>query len=83
MNVPADGKWIWRFNNRSAAERLLIEVNKQKFHATLPHKIDNAIENYKQTTLQLPVEQSTFLEKGTFGVEGWSIQRKIKLENND
>lgn len=36
--------WLWRFDTLSDAERLHRAVRAQKFYATLPSKIDRAIE---------------------------------------
>ena len=45
-NIPADGKWLWRFDTRSDAERLQRWAQTKKFYATLPHKIDASVEEY-------------------------------------
>lgn len=38
--IPADGKWLWRYNSRSPLETVRRAIQRQKFYATLPHKID-------------------------------------------
>ena len=38
--IPADGKWLWRYNSRSSLETVRRAIQRQKFYATLPHKID-------------------------------------------
>lgn len=59
------------------------EINKRKFYATLPHKLDKAITDYKKETLHdIPVVESEFQETGTFGEDGWSISRTLKLEDD-
>ena len=46
--------------------------------------LDNAIADYEQNTLpKTPVIKSQFVEKGTFGENGWSIRRSLKLEQTD
>jgi hypothetical protein len=46
--------------------------------------LDNAIADYEQNTLpKTPVIESQFVEKGTFGEDGWSIRRSLKLEQTD
>ena len=46
--------------------------------------LDEAIETYKDQTLHTdPVIESEFLEKGTFGEDGWSIRRTLKLDKDD
>lgn len=36
--------WLWRFDTLSDARRLHRVVCAQKFYATLPHKLDQAVE---------------------------------------
>ena len=38
--IPADGKWLWRFESRTPLEKVRRAIQRQKFYATLPHKID-------------------------------------------
>jgi hypothetical protein len=45
----------------------------------LPHKIDNAIEEYKKTTPEPKAElEWEFEETGEFGQEGWTISYRHK-----
>lgn len=46
MNIPADGQWLFRFNSRSAYDEVNRAIQAKKFYATLPHKIDNEVEEY-------------------------------------
>jgi len=51
---------------------------KRKFYATLPHKIDAAVEDYKkQTEHSDPEITSSYLEEGTFRENGWYIRRSL------
>jgi len=45
--------------------------------------LDDAIAEYENTLPEPPVIQSKFLEKGTFGEDGWSIRRTLDLKEND
>ena len=68
--IPEDGRWLFRFDSRSDVERAKRFIQAQKFYTTLPHKIDQAIEEVKEPTT--PIEYD-FQEEGTFGEDGWSI----------
>ena len=84
MNIPADGKWLWRFSTRSQFDEVQREIQKRKFYATLPHKLDNAVDDYnKAAGPSVPVVKSKFVEKGEFGEDGWSISRSLDLEADD
>ena len=52
------------------------EIQKRKFYATLPHKLDRAVEEYKEEVEDTEPEiTNTFKEEGEFGKAGWSISR--------
>ena len=40
--MPADGRMLIRFSTRSILDDVDLEIQRQKFYATLPHKLDNA-----------------------------------------
>ncbi len=37
---------MWSYSSRTFADKIRRAINDQKFYATLPHKIDNAVEEY-------------------------------------
>lgn len=43
--IPPDGVWLWRFDTLSDGERLRRAVQARKFYATLPHKLDQAVQD--------------------------------------
>ena len=52
---------------------------KRKFYATLPHKIDAAVEKCKKELEHgEPVIESDFLEEGDFRENGWYIRRSLR-----
>ena len=73
-NIPADGKWLLRFSTRSAYDEVNRAIQAKKFYATLPHKLDNAQNDWLKAQ---PAEESqvTETETGTFGTDGWSISK--------
>jgi hypothetical protein len=68
--IPEDGRWLFRFDSRSDVERAQRFIQAQKFYKTLPHKIDQAIEEVTEPTEPIKYD---FKEEGTFGEDGWSI----------
>ena len=65
-------------------ESLRRKVQAQKFYTTLPHKVDNAVEEFKQATPEPDPELEWYFEEvGEFGQEGWTISYRHKsVEEN-
>lgn len=64
--------WLFRFSTRSDWDKVDRYIKKRKFYSTLPHKINEAVNEWHEAQPDLnPVE--TFKEEGVFGEEGWSI----------
>ncbi len=74
---------MFKFNTRSDYDRVQRYIQTKKFYATLPHKLDQAEEDWHQA--QEPEEsQWDVSETGKFGEDGWSISTSYKhLENDD
>jgi len=49
MNVPPDAQWLWRFDTRSNWQRLQRSIQTRKFHATLKHRLDTAVQIWHAT----------------------------------
>ena len=81
-NIPDDGQWLWRFNTRSNYDRVNRYIQSKKFYATLPHKLDQAEEEWHKTQ---PIEETQWetTEEGTFGEDGWSISTSYKALKKD
>jgi hypothetical protein len=73
---------LFRFSTRSAYDEVNRAIQAKKFYATLPHKLDNAQEEWLNSQ---PAEQSqiTETETGTFGSDGWSISKTHKAFTDD
>jgi hypothetical protein len=60
------------------------KIRAKKFYATLPHKLDNAVEDYKK---EVPEEDPEldweFEEVGEFGQDGWTISYSHKSMQRD
>ena len=41
---------MWRYSSRTLADDVRRAINDQKFYTTLPHKMDNAVEEYLAAT---------------------------------
>ena len=54
----------------------------QKFYKTLPHKLDQAEEEFNRGQPK-PKEKWDTLEVGTFGEDGWSISTTFKPSETD
>ena len=84
MNIPDDGQWIFRFNTRSKFKEVQRLIQEKKFYATLPHKIDNAVEEYIAAT---PAPDTNldweFQEVNEFGEDGWTISYTHKSVEKD
>jgi transposase len=52
----------------------------QKFHKTLPHKLDAEVEKVKET-FEEPELNWEFKEVNEFGQEGWTISYSYKDSN--
>ena len=63
MNIPSDGKWLFRFDTRSDYERWLRYVRQQKFHASLHTKLDQAEFDWLSTQLEPNTELFEFTEE--------------------
>ena len=63
MNIPSDGKWLFRFDTRSDYERWLRYVRQQKFHASLHTKLNQAEDDWLSSQLDNETEQFEFTEK--------------------
>jgi hypothetical protein len=54
-------------------------IARKKFYTTLPHKLDNAVDDYKKQVGHTdPVIETEVTEHGTFGEDGWSIRKRLK-----
>jgi hypothetical protein len=73
---------LFRFSTRSAYDEVNRAIQAKKFYATLPHKLDNAQEEWLKSQ---PAEESqvTETETGTFGTDGWSISKSHKAFTDD
>lgn len=62
-------------------------IQKKKFYATLPHKIDAAVEQYKDDIKKTAKDQDDldwqFEETGKFGEKGWTISYSYKPKSED
>ena len=59
-------------------------IQSRKFYATLPHKIDNAVDEYLAATPEPDPELDwKFEEVGEFGQEGWTISYTHKAVSKD
>jgi len=58
-------------------------INEQKFYATLPHKIDNAVEEYLENCKDEPELDWRFEEINEFGEDGWTISYTHKSVKKD
>ena len=64
-------------------ESLRRKIQEQKFYKTLPSKIDNAVEEYKQATPEPDEELEWYFEEtGSFGQEGWTISYRYKSKSD-
>ena len=61
---------MFRFTTRDEFETAQRAIQAQKFYATLPHKLDQAIDEVKEPDKPIKYD---FKEEGTFGEDGWSI----------
>ena len=83
-NIPDDGYWIYKFNTLSPEERAKRYIQRKKFYATLPHKLDNAVEEFIAATPEPdPDLQWEFKETGEFGQDGWTISYTHKSVKDD
>ena len=59
-------------------------IQSRKFYATLPHKIDNAVDEYLAATPEPdPTLDWEFEEVGEFGQDGWTISYTHKAVSKD
>ena len=66
--------WLYKFDTRSPEEKFKRFIAAKKFYATLSHKIDSAVEEYKKATPDDEEElEWHFEEVGEFGKDGWTI----------
>lgn len=63
MNIPSDGKWLFRFDTRSDYERWLRYVRQQKFHASLHIKLNQAEDDWLSSQSDDETEQFEFTEE--------------------
>ena len=63
MNIPSDGKWLFRFDTRSDYERWLRYVRQQKFHASLHTKLKQAEDDWLSSQPDNKTEQFEFTEE--------------------
>lgn len=68
---------MFRFNTRSSTEQVRRYIQKRKFYATLPSKLDRAEEEWLNAQL-IPEDPWESEETGTFGEDGWSISYSHK-----
>ena len=65
-------------------ETLQRKIRAKKFYATLPHKLDNAVEDYKKEVSEEDPELDwEFEEVGEFGQDGWTISYSHKSMQRD
>ena len=84
MNIPDDGQWLFRFDSRSPEEKVKRFIQEKKFYATLPHKIDDAVEDYLDSIPpEVPDLEWKFEETGNFGEDGWTISYTHKSVEKD
>jgi len=57
-------------------------IQAQKFYTTLPHKLDQAEDEFHNKQPK-PEEKWNTLEVGRFGEEGWSISSSYKPSKSD
>ena len=74
-NIPDDGHWIYQFNTRPPEEKFRRFIQAKKFYATLPHKIDSAIEDYKKSIPEPEEDLEWEWEKSD---DGWTISYRYK-----
>lgn len=63
MNIPADGQWLWRFNTRSPSETARRWIQTRKFNVTLPHKINESVEEYLAAIEESQIKEWEFWEE--------------------
>ena len=74
---------MFRFSTRSAYDEVNRAIQAKKFYATLPKKLDNAVEDCIEE-MAIPEEPAAIIkEVGTFGDDGWSISKTASFVNND
>ena len=84
MNIPYDGQWLFRFDSRSPEEKVKRFIQEKKFYATLPHKMDDAVEDYLASIPpEVPELEWEFEETGNFGEDGWTISYTHKSVEKD
>lgn len=57
--TPPDGRWLVRFSTRSSWDGVHRAIQRRKFHATLPTKLDRAEEEWHKTqppAIQPPIQ---------------------------
>jgi hypothetical protein len=52
--IPPDSRWLLRFSTRSPGEELQRLIAAEKFHATLPAKLDKAEDDWHATQPTAP-----------------------------
>ena len=83
-NIPDDGLWLYKFSTRSSFDKAQRFIQHKKFYATLPHKLDNAVEVYKAATPEPDPALDWHLEEvGEFGQDGWTISYTHKSVKKD
>ena len=84
IDIPPDGKWLLRVSTRSPLEKVRRKIQEEKFYATLPSKIDNAVEVYKKATPEPDKDlEWHFEEINEFGEDGWTISYTHKSVMKD
>lgn len=61
--MPPDAKVVTLFSSGTIFDDLQRWANDHKFYTTLPHKIDNAVEEYFAATEETPEPTSEFWEE--------------------
>ena len=74
---------MFRFSTRSAYDEINRAIQAKKFYATLPKKLDNAVEDCIEEMEVLEEPAAIIKEVGTFGDDGWSISKTASFVNND
>ena len=74
---------MFRFNTRSAYDKVNRAIQAKKFYTTLPKKIDNAVEDCIEEMEVLKEPTEVIKEVGIFGEEGWNISKTASFYKND
>lgn len=85
--MPPDGRMLWTYNSRSTTDLIQRWVQKHKFYATLPSRLDRAEEQWHDQQPKDP-EQFKIIEHESDGSEaqellGGPLQATYKFFDKD